>query len=48
MPCCTSTPPCCNPPLSVRVLRPTVWSSGVMLYVMLAYRYPVRLLCTRD
>ena len=38
-------PFCYDPTLMVYVLRLTVWSSGVMLYVMLACRYPVRLLC---
>ena len=41
-----SMPLCCHPTLKVYVVCPTVWSSGVMLYVMLACRYPVRLLCT--
>lgn len=37
-------PLCYDPTLKVYVVCLTVWSSGVMLYVMLACRYPVCLL----
>ena len=39
-------PVCLYAATDPNVVRLTVWSSGVMLYVMLACRYPVRLLGT--